>query len=183
MEVSLQEATAAISLQSIQAIKKEREKSIAKALSIPCWKDGKNIPPSKERHDNFQLQASPDPFPAKRFVKVSGYARLRRLLMTLLFKIIANHYKFLNKTYFHSGHDGRLFWCIRLVRITFFSSDCNCFLCWGRDASVRCSWRQLSFMWCSHFILVVQDLHSTCLAMEPPTTVIWLFFDDKKVRC
>ena len=24
---------------------------------IPCWKDGKNIPPSKERHDNFQLQA------------------------------------------------------------------------------------------------------------------------------
>ena len=57
MEVSLQEATAAISLQSIQAIKKEREKSIAKALSIPRWKDGKNIPPSKERHDNFQLQA------------------------------------------------------------------------------------------------------------------------------
>ena len=41
MEVSLQEAAAAISLQSIQAIKKEREKSIAKALSIPCWKDGK----------------------------------------------------------------------------------------------------------------------------------------------
>ena len=25
--------------------------------SILCWKDGKNIPPSKERHDNFQLQA------------------------------------------------------------------------------------------------------------------------------
>ena len=40
MEVSLQEATAAISLQSIQVIKKEREKSIAKALSIPRWKDG-----------------------------------------------------------------------------------------------------------------------------------------------
>ena len=57
MEVSLQEATAAISLQSIQAIKKELEKSIAQALSIPRWKDGKNIPPSKERHDNFQLQA------------------------------------------------------------------------------------------------------------------------------
>ena len=62
MEVSLQEATAAISLQSIQAIKKEQEKSIAKALSIlPRGKDGKNIPdnipPSKERHDNFQLQA------------------------------------------------------------------------------------------------------------------------------
>ena len=57
MEVSLQEAIAAISLQSIQAIKKEREKSIAKALSIPRWKEGKNIPPSKERHDNFQLQA------------------------------------------------------------------------------------------------------------------------------
>ena len=57
MEVSLQEASAAISLQSIQAIKKEREKSIAKALSIPQWKDGKNILPSKERHDNFQLQA------------------------------------------------------------------------------------------------------------------------------
>ena len=56
-EVSLQEATAEISLQSIKAIKKEREKSIAKALSIPRWKDGKNIPPSKERHDNFQLQA------------------------------------------------------------------------------------------------------------------------------
>ena len=33
-KVSLREATAAISLQSIQAIKKEREKSIAKALSI-----------------------------------------------------------------------------------------------------------------------------------------------------
>ena len=57
MEDSLQEATAAISLQSIQAIKKEREKSIAKALSIPRWKDGKNILPSKERHDNLQLQA------------------------------------------------------------------------------------------------------------------------------
>ena len=37
-------------------IKKEREKSIAKALSIPHWKDGKIIPPSKERHDNVQLQ-------------------------------------------------------------------------------------------------------------------------------
>ena len=57
MDFSLQEATAAISLQSIQAIKKERENSIAKALSIPRWKDGKNIPPSKERHDNFELQA------------------------------------------------------------------------------------------------------------------------------
>ena len=56
-EVSLQEATAEISLQSIQAIKKEREKSIAKALSIPYWKDGKNILPSKERQDNFQRQA------------------------------------------------------------------------------------------------------------------------------
>ena len=43
---SIQEATAAI---SIQAIKKEREKSIAKSLSIPRWKDGKNIHPSKER--------------------------------------------------------------------------------------------------------------------------------------
>ena len=57
MEVFIQEVTAGISLQSIQAIKKEREKSIAKALSIPRWKDGKNIHPSKERHDNFQLQA------------------------------------------------------------------------------------------------------------------------------
>ena len=47
-EVSFQEATAEISLQSIQAIKKE---SIPKALSIPRWK-GKNILPSKERHDN-----------------------------------------------------------------------------------------------------------------------------------
>ena len=55
-EVSLQDLTAEISLQSIQAIKKEREKSIAKALSIPRWKDGKNILPSKERHDNFQLK-------------------------------------------------------------------------------------------------------------------------------
>ena len=58
MEVSLQEATAAISLQSIQVIKKEREKRIAKALSIPRWKDGKNIPPSKERHDYFQPHIS-----------------------------------------------------------------------------------------------------------------------------
>ena len=41
MEVSLQEAAAAIALQSIQAIKKEREKSITKALSILRWKDGK----------------------------------------------------------------------------------------------------------------------------------------------
>ena len=41
MKVSLQEETAAISLQSIQAIKKEQEKSIAKALSIPRWKDAK----------------------------------------------------------------------------------------------------------------------------------------------
>ena len=49
-----QEAGAAISL---QAIKKEREKSIAKALSIPRWKDGINILPRLERHDNFQLQA------------------------------------------------------------------------------------------------------------------------------
>ena len=55
-EVSLQDLTAEISLQSIQAIKKEREKSIAKALFIPLWKAGKNILPSKERHDNFQLQ-------------------------------------------------------------------------------------------------------------------------------
>ena len=49
MEVSLHEAAAAISLQSIQ---KEREKSIAKALSIAHRKDGKNIFPSKKRHDN-----------------------------------------------------------------------------------------------------------------------------------
>ena len=45
MEVSSQDAAAAITLQSIQAIKKEREKSIAKAPSIPRWKDGKNIFP------------------------------------------------------------------------------------------------------------------------------------------
>ena len=45
------------SIISLQAIKKKWEKSIAKALSIPHWKDGKNIFPSKERHDNFQLQA------------------------------------------------------------------------------------------------------------------------------
>ena len=45
MEVSRQDAAAAITLQSIQAIKKEREKSIAKAPSIPRWKDGKNIFP------------------------------------------------------------------------------------------------------------------------------------------
>ena len=56
MEVFLREAAAAISLQSIQVIKKKREKSITKAFSIPRWKDGKNIFPSKERHDNFQLQ-------------------------------------------------------------------------------------------------------------------------------
>ena len=29
----------------------------SKGSSIPRWKDDKNIPPSKERHDNFQLQA------------------------------------------------------------------------------------------------------------------------------
>ena len=57
MDFSLLETTAAISLQSIQAIKKEGKMNIAKALSIPRWKDGKNIPPTKERHDNFQLQA------------------------------------------------------------------------------------------------------------------------------
>ena len=51
MEVSLQEVAAAISLQSIQAIKKEWEKSIAVARMA------QNIPPCKERHDNFQLQA------------------------------------------------------------------------------------------------------------------------------
>ena len=56
MEVFLREAAAAISLQSILVIKKKREKSITKAFSIPRWKDGKNIFPSKERHDNFQLQ-------------------------------------------------------------------------------------------------------------------------------
>ena len=56
-EVSLQEATAEISLQSIQAIKKEREKNISKGSFRTRWKDGKNILPSKERHDNFQLQA------------------------------------------------------------------------------------------------------------------------------
>ena len=36
---------------------KGAEKIIANSLSIPLWKDGKNIPPSKERHYNFQLQA------------------------------------------------------------------------------------------------------------------------------
>ena len=58
MEVSIQEITAGISLQSIQAIKKEREKSIAKALSTPGWKDGKYIHHSKERHDNFQCNSA-----------------------------------------------------------------------------------------------------------------------------
>ena len=52
MKFSLQEATAAIPLQSKQVIKKEWEKSIAKALSM---KDGKNILPRKERHDNCKL--------------------------------------------------------------------------------------------------------------------------------
>ena len=51
-EVSLQEATAEISLQSIYTgDQKGVGESIPKALSIPCWK-GKNILPGKERHNN-----------------------------------------------------------------------------------------------------------------------------------
>ena len=52
-ESSLQEAAAAISLQSI---KKERDKSIAKALSIPRWKDGKNILPSRKDMITFNCK-------------------------------------------------------------------------------------------------------------------------------
>ena len=48
MEAFLREAAAAISLQSMQAIKKKREKSIAKALSITHWKDDKNIFPARK---------------------------------------------------------------------------------------------------------------------------------------
>ena len=37
--------------------KRSGRTALAKALSVPRWKDGKNILPSKERNDNFQLQA------------------------------------------------------------------------------------------------------------------------------
>ena len=37
--------------------KRSGRRALAKALSVPRWKDGKNILSSKERHDNFQLQA------------------------------------------------------------------------------------------------------------------------------
>ena len=62
VEVSLQEATAAISLQSIYTGDQKgagEEHSIAKALSIDTPLEGwQNIPPSisKERHDNFNCK-------------------------------------------------------------------------------------------------------------------------------
>ena len=58
MEVSLQEATAAISLQSILAIKKEQEKSIAKALSLPVVRMAKKPLPARKDMITFNCKLS-----------------------------------------------------------------------------------------------------------------------------
>ena len=56
MEVSLQEATPAISLQAMQAIKKEWEKSIAKALSIPFGRMAKTSLPARKDMITFNFK-------------------------------------------------------------------------------------------------------------------------------
>ena len=55
-EVSLQEATAEISLQSIQAIKKEREKIITKALSVPVGRMVKTSFPARKDMITFNCK-------------------------------------------------------------------------------------------------------------------------------
>ena len=56
MKVSLQEAAAAISLQSIQAIKKEREKSIAKALLYLVGRMAKTSFPARKDMITFNCK-------------------------------------------------------------------------------------------------------------------------------